>query len=63
MCQAERFIVIASNAATMQSTVFVAELDCFAELVIWPAIGEGPGIHNHDERRWISDSPLRRDPE
>jgi hypothetical protein len=47
----------------MQSTVFVAVLDCVAELLIGPALGEGPGIHNHDERRWIPDSPLRRDPE
>jgi hypothetical protein len=47
----------------MQSTVFVAGLDCVAELLIGPAIGEGPGIHNHDERRWIPCSPLRGDPE
>jgi hypothetical protein len=47
----------------MQSTVFVAVLDCVAELLIGPALGEGPGIHNHDERRWIPDSPLRGDPQ
>jgi hypothetical protein len=47
----------------MQSTVFVAGLDCVAELVIGPAIGEGPGIHDHDRRLWIPDSPLRGDPE
>jgi hypothetical protein len=46
----------------MQSTVFGAGLDCVAELVIGPAIGEGPGIHNHDGCLWIPDS-LLGDPE